>query len=550
MMRVSGLILVALGATNAMIIGESLAVAAQDEFCLHEVDTEDHKCLEACAATKFAQVGVNQTDKCPAEFSTVDSQHVVLQCPDGVTNLRYCPDTAMNVTVTMKGEDEMVARKALMTFAVRDEYCLHEVDTEDHKCLEACAATKFAQVGVTQADKCPQEFSTVDSEHVVLQCPDGVTNLRYCPDTEMNVTVTMKGEEEMVAHKALMTFAVRDEYCLHEVDTEDHKCLEACAATKFAQVGVTQADKCPQEFSTVDNEHVVLQCPDGVTNLRYCPDTAMNVTVTMKGEEEMVALKALMTYAVLDEFCLHEVDTEDHKCIEACAATNFAQVGVNQTGKCPAEFGTVDSQKVVLQCPDGVTNLRYCPDTEMNVTVTMKGEDEMVVRKALMTFAVLDEFCLHEVDTEDHKCIEACAATKFAQVGVNQSGKCPAEFGTVDSQKIVLQCPDGVTNLRYCPDATMNVTVTMKGEDAVLVMVSFADQFCLHSVDTEDHKCLEACAATTFAEVGVKEKDGCPSQFNTVDSRHVFLQCPDGVTNLRYCPDTALNVTVTIKGEN
>ena len=44
------------------------------------------------------------------------------------------------------------------------------------------------------------------------------------------------------------------------------------------------------------------------------------------------------------------------------------------------------------------------------------------------------------------------------------SGSCPAKYNTVDTTKTVLQCPDGVTNVRYCAASALNVTIATKGE--------------------------------------------------------------------------------------
>jgi len=73
--------------------------------------------------------------------------------------------------------------------------------------------------------------------------------------------------------------------CMHQEDTVDHKCFEACAPTKFAMKGIHGASHCPSGYNTVDKTRVILQCPDGLTSLRYCVETALNVTVETKGEE-------------------------------------------------------------------------------------------------------------------------------------------------------------------------------------------------------------------------------------------------------------------------
>ena len=68
---------------------------------------------------------------------------------------------------------------------------------------------------------------------------------------------------------------------------------------------------------------------------------------------------------------------------------------------------------------------------------------------------------LHHVDTEEHKCYEACSASKFASKGITDSGRCPSEYDTVDKSVTVKQCPDGVTSVKYC--SPINVTIATKG---------------------------------------------------------------------------------------
>merc|ERR1711907_831823 len=181
-------------------------------------------------------------------------------------------------------------------------YCLFHEHTVDHKCMEACAAGKFATRVITNVGHCPTKYSTVDHTVTQEQCPDGVTNLRYCQSTKLNVTVTTKGEAGGFAAKATETNAVSladaTPYCLFHEDTVDHKCMEACAAGKFATKGITNVGHCPTKYSTVDHTVTQEQCPDGVTNLRYCQSTKLNVTVTTKGEAGGFAAKATETNAV------------------------------------------------------------------------------------------------------------------------------------------------------------------------------------------------------------------------------------------------------------
>merc|ERR1711959_380949 len=171
---------------------------------------------------------------------------------------------------------------------------------------------------------------------------------------------------------ALEEVAPAAPFCLHAEDVVDHKCFEACNADgkKFASKGITTAGKCPAKYSTIDKVKTVEQCPDGVTNLRYCQATKLNVTISTKGQAGVVSLMEA------SPFCLHAEDVIDHKCFEACNADGktFASKGITTAGKCPAKYSTIDKVKTVEQCPDGVTNLRYCQATKLNVTISTKGQ--------------------------------------------------------------------------------------------------------------------------------------------------------------------------------
>merc|ERR1711959_195179 len=81
------------------------AVEAEKELCFHSEDAVDHKCFQACSkAAKFATKGIDSEGPCPSKYNTVDHTKTVRQCPDGITNVRYCAATALDVTIDTKGE--------------------------------------------------------------------------------------------------------------------------------------------------------------------------------------------------------------------------------------------------------------------------------------------------------------------------------------------------------------------------------------------------------------------------------------------------------------
>ena len=77
--------------------------------------------------------------------------------------------------------------------------------------------------------------------------------------------------------------------------------------------------------------------------------------------------------------CYHDEDAPSHKCYEACSTgTEFHTRGINATGRCPKAYNIQDAENSVYQCPDGVTNVKYCQGSALNITIATYGETRMV----------------------------------------------------------------------------------------------------------------------------------------------------------------------------
>lgn len=164
-------------------------------------------------------------------------------------------------------------------------------------------------------------------------------------------------------------------------------------------------------------------------------------------------------------------DTEDHKCFEACSAEGkFATKGIDQQGSCPSQYNTVDTTKTVLQCPDGVTNVRYCAGTALNVTIATKGEAQYSsVKPSFMVSEWPFKQCYHKTDA--NKCYQACSDDAsfhgFETKGLTNEGECPKKFDSTDSKSVEDVCEDGVTSIKYCEadgKRIIKVEYSTKGE--------------------------------------------------------------------------------------
>merc|ERR1711939_115752 len=150
-------------------------------------------------------------------------------------------------------------------------------------------------------------------------------------------------------------------------------------------------------------------------------------------------------------------------------------------------------------------------------------------------------YCIHQESVNGTmKCYEACSTEgKFKSTGLDGHGPCPIHYNTVDQTKTIRQCPDGVTNIKYCASTALNVTMKVKGEAGV----------CLHNEDATDHRCYEACAFSKFAMKGFSKEGFCPDKYNFAEKKSKTGQCPDGVTNIKYCQDTAVDIVLRTLGE-
>merc|ERR1712086_899100 len=288
-------------------------------------------------------------------------------------------------------------------------------DTSDSKAADWWSANsyKYVTAGWT-VGLCPAaKYPSTNNEH-------------HPVDGGSKVTLRRMGKGSVVA-----MLSAEDEFYLHAVDEEDHKCFEASSSSKFASKGITDSGKCPASYNTVDKSVVVEQCPDGVTSIRYC--SPINVTIATKGQAmtEAVAASGIKQFYLPDDpnpaRSLHcndmTADTSDSKAADWWSANSYKYITAGWTvGLCPA-----------AKYPS--TNNEYHPvDGGSKVTLRRMGKGSVV---ALLSAEV--EFYLHAVDEEDHKCFEASSSSKFASKGITDSGKCPASYNTVDKSVVVEQ---------------------------------------------------------------------------------------------------------------
>ena len=86
--------------------GTCQSTSAAPQTCYHHEDKEDNKCYEARAHADgefhTGTKGIASRGKCPSRYAIVDEVQTAEQCPDGMTNVKYCKSTAIEVTIASR----------------------------------------------------------------------------------------------------------------------------------------------------------------------------------------------------------------------------------------------------------------------------------------------------------------------------------------------------------------------------------------------------------------------------------------------------------------
>jgi len=209
---------------------------------------------------------------------------------------------------------------------------------------------------------------------------------------------------------------------------------------------------------------------------------------------------------VTNTTCFHSVDSEDHKCFEACADEHFATKGITDAGTCPSSFDTVDKTATVYQCPDGVTNVRYCASTALNVTIATKGEARFVMEAPLMDCPGSEAWGPHASAKITSVFTDSCAAV-MAEVSARAKGSLdgtwsdPHNMGkyTVTSSSASQMKLSHLTGnkqytdklvLTFSSSANSGCTVQSCSESQVTSVLDYSTNYCnVHDLTCMDTQC-------------------------------------------------------------
>jgi cathepsin L len=602
-----GLVAVASAAPLSAILPGILPVMITPEkattpYCLHAEDLEDHKCFEACASATFKSKGYTVVGSCPTKYNTVDKTLTEEQCPDGVTNLRYCAATALNVTIKTKGEAGLKAPEWWT--------CRHNEDVTDNKCYQACTTQgSFEMKGLASKGGCPSKYNSVDNHKTDKVCNDGVTNPKYCKgDGKKVIHVVEKqmgvaGKTIVLAdseYKALWTqfkadhsksYATTEEHDsrfstfkdnvnfieLHNVRAAEHgftvglNQFADMTRHEFKQVMLTyQAERKTPNNVTLFDESTIADSVDWVAkgavtpvkNQGQCGSCwAFSTTGSIEGAYQ-IATGKLLSFS--------EQELVD------CAGS-FGNQGCNG--------GLMDDGFKYIEANGDASESDYAYTGKTGTCSSSKKAKTAIAKGAVTSFSDV------KTDSESQLLAAVTAGPVSVAIEADQSGFQFYKSG-VFSGTCGTKLDHGVLVVGYGTDSGkdywkvknswgstwgLNGYILLErsskttgrkllgggggssGECGLLKQPSFPkvssslngadDATCLHHEDIVDHKCFEACASATFKSKGYESAGSCPTKYNTVDKTVTEEQCPDGVTNLRYCAATALNVTIKTKGE-
>jgi len=272
--------------------------------------------------------------------------------------------------------------------------------------------------------------------------------------------------------------------------------------------------KCAAFFNIVSYKAQREVCADGA---KHCKAGAkLNVTI----ETKVPALSQAAAKAEVCPGCGPDVTkaqcAEISGCCKCCGTPNPCKPTMTVTPLDDTPTAPV-TDCTISKSPAHCCNMQYDPPSKCWATKGCRWSRYGCVLGPPPTASPTtpSPLCFHEEDTEDHKCFEACNAEgkKFATKGIENAGNCPASYNTVDTTKTVLQCPDGVTNVRYCAATSLNVTITTKGEAGVASRPAQVGKVCkvegagLAEWDSEPCEAGTVCTLEGYADA-LAETDG------------------------------------------
>jgi hypothetical protein len=254
---------------------------------------------------------------------------------------------------------------------------------------------------------------------------------------------------------------------------------------------------------------------------------------------------------------------------------NYRAKGYEQ-GPCDGKYNDVLKTTTVTVCNHhSDKNLKYCPNTAVEITVATKGIASFAAVERLA--AAADGACTNSADASIYntkgkanfqsdlttcgkKCFGAKSCVSKCMVGLEgYSSACADCFGDLTActeKNCLAQCAAGnspscttcqnahcVTPFQTCSGLTVPTTTTM------LVAVD-PEPTLYHLVGGNDGNQCDETLYNDDAFTAKGWKQGrCSGKFNTVLKKTKVMVC-DGQsqTNLKYCPDTQTEIIIVRKG--
>eukprot|EP00939_MAST-03C_sp_MAST-3C-sp1_P001135 g1135.t1 len=404
----------------------------------HKEVTEEHLCYETDYTDAAYKNQGYVAGKCPLKYNDVLEQTTETIC-DGHSeeNTKYCPDSTVKIHVQKRGIENESSNNLESAPLPGELY--HVESKEEHLCYETNYTDPDFENAGWKEGACPKTFnSELDRTEVTICMGHSNENLKYCPKSQLTITVLKMG----------VTFQVTIEETgplpgdLYHIESDaEHLCYETnYTDSDFESAGWSDGG-CPKQFSELSRTEVTICMGHSSENLKYCPKSQLNITVLKMGV-------SFLSYSV-DPQKYHLGEVTDVTCYE----TTYNDADMNArgyvVGPCDPSFDNVLSSTTSEVC-DGHSNenIKYCKGDTINITIYKIGKKPSWFREAGNLCYTMDYNDDHLTNDEGYS-----------------PGICPNIYNDLLDTSTATYCKGhSEENIKYCPGETVTATIKKFGE--------------------------------------------------------------------------------------
>lgn len=262
----------------------------------------------------------------------------------------------------------------------------------------------------------------------------------------------------------------------------------------------------------------------------------------MKG---LVFLASAAAFASAQHDPLYHLESQlEATCFETTYTDAHFQENGFTLGSCDESFNTVLAKDNETVCNGhSEENVKYCPGSEITIQILKLGkatetdDDDVAAHKPVY----------HLTAQQESVCFETTYTDAHFQENGFKLGRCDETYNEILERREERICNGhSEQNTKYCPDDIITIEVDKMGKKATSDLKDFPPGSILYHVQAEQES---VCFETNYTDAHYQENGfvlgRCDETYNTVINVTDTEICNGhSEMNVKYCPDSAINITV------